>query len=117
MCSISIYSGNAPGTPSPPAAADFSTAAGPRYFPERPGALPVEKLVIGWCSLPDPGAPASSSGRWWGDGVKTRVEGQEEISYAQTITMGSKPQNIYLFQPNDSIKWTPAMFLSMNHCT
>lgn len=26
--------------------------------------------------------------------------------------MGSKPQNIYLFQLNDSIKWTPAMFLA-----
>lgn len=32
MCGISIYSGNAPGTPFPPAAADFSTAAGPRFF-------------------------------------------------------------------------------------
>lgn len=53
-----------------------------------------------------------SSGRRPGYGVKTRVEGQGEISYAQTITMGSKPQNIYLFQLNDSIKWTPAMFLA-----
>uniref|UniRef100_A0A8C6QYR8 Predicted gene 12689 n=1 Tax=Nannospalax galili TaxID=1026970 RepID=A0A8C6QYR8_NANGA len=58
----------------------------------RPGALPVDK--------------------WWGYRVKTRVEGRREISYAQTITMGSKPQNIYLFQLNDSIKWTPAMFLA-----
>lgn len=52
------------------------------------------------------------SGRRWGDGVKTGVEGQGEIGYAQTITVGSKPQNIYLFQPNGSIKWTPAMFLA-----
>lgn len=52
------------------------------------------------------------SGRWWGYRVKTRVEGQGEIGSAQTITMGSKPQNIYLFQLNDSIKWTPAMFLA-----
>lgn len=29
-----------------------------------------------------------------------------------TVTMGSKPQNIYLFQLNDFIKWTPAMFLA-----
>lgn len=62
--------------------------------------------------LPDLGALASSSGRWRGDGVKIRVEGQGEISYAQTITMGSKPQNIYLFRLNGSIKWTPAMFLA-----
>lgn len=62
--------------------------------------------------LPDLGALAYSSGRWWGDGVKIRVEGQGEISYAQTIAMGSKPQNIYLFQLNGSIKWTPAMFLA-----
>lgn len=60
----------------------------------------------------DLGALAYSSGRWWGDGVKTRVEGQGEISSAQTITMGSKPQNIYLFRLNGSIKWTPAMFLA-----
>lgn len=52
------------------------------------------------------------SGRRWGYGVKTRVEGRGEIGYAQTITMGSKPQNIYLFQLNDSIKWTPVMLLA-----
>lgn len=62
--------------------------------------------------LPDLDALAYSSGRWWGDGVKMRVEGQGEIGSAQTITMGSKPQNIYLFQLNGSIKWTPAMFLA-----
>lgn len=47
-----------------------------------------------------------------GYGIKTRVEDLGDICYAQTITMGSKPQNIYLFQLNDSIKWTPAMFLA-----
>lgn len=60
----------------------------------------------------DPSILLYVSGRLWGYGVKTRVEGQGEIGYAQTITMGSKPQNIYLFQLNDSIKWTPAMFLA-----
>lgn len=59
-----------------------------------------------------PGILLYGSGRLWGYGVKTGVEGRGEISYAQTITMGSKPQNIYLFQLNDSIKWTPAMFLA-----
>lgn len=59
-----------------------------------------------------PGLLLHGLGRWWGYGVKTRVEGRGEIGYAQTITMGSKPQNIYLFQLNDSIKWTPAMFLA-----
>lgn len=59
-----------------------------------------------------PGILFYGSGRQWGYGVKTRVEGRGEIGYAQAITMGSKPQNIYLFQLNDSIKWTPAMFLA-----
>lgn len=59
-----------------------------------------------------PGILLFGSGRRRGDGVATRVEGQGEIGYAQAITVGSKPQNIYLFQPNDSIKWTPAMFLA-----
>ena len=59
-----------------------------------------------------PGILLYGSGRWWGYGVKTRVEGRGKIGSAQTVTMGSKPQNIYLFQLNDSIKWTPAMFLA-----
>lgn len=47
-----------------------------------------------------------------GCGIKTRVEDLGAIRYAQTITIGAKPQNIYLFRLNDSIKWTPAMFLA-----
>lgn len=54
----------------------------------------------------------SDAGGSGGYGVKTRVEGRGERGSAQAITMGSKPQNIYLFQLNDSIKWTPAMFLA-----
>lgn len=114
MRGISIYSGNAPGMLSPRAAAAaaavFSTAAWPGIF----------RVVRGlgqWWSFSSDGASwpcalAYSSGRWRGDGVMIRVEGQGEISYAQTITMGSKPQNIYLFRLNGSIKWTPAMFLA-----
>lgn len=112
MCSISIYSGSAPGTPSPPAAADSSTAAGPGFFQRGLG-------LCQWRSLSSDGAPFPTlvlqPPVLGGGGVmesRTRVEGQGESSSAQTITMGSKPQNIYLFQPNDSIKWTPAMFLA-----
>ncbi|CAH6790558.1 Gm12689 [Phodopus roborovskii] len=100
MCGISIYSGNAPGTPSPHAAA-FAAVLTAGSLQRGPGLCQWGPLFI------------QCSGRWWGV-MEPRQgwKGQGEISYAQTITMGSKPQNIYLFQPNGSIKWTPAMFLA-----
>lgn len=105
----------ASGAPSPPAAAGFSVVARPRC-PARPAALPADKLFNArGAAAFGPGISLFGSGRRRrrrGDGVTTRVEGQGESGCAQTITVGSKPQNIYLFQPNDSIKWTPAMFLA-----
>lgn len=60
-------------------AADFSTAAWPRVFSEAWGSASGEAFHL--MVLPsDLGAPASSSGRRWGDGVKTRVEEARERS-------------------------------------
>uniref|UniRef100_A0A8C5P0I7 Predicted gene 12689 n=1 Tax=Jaculus jaculus TaxID=51337 RepID=A0A8C5P0I7_JACJA len=101
-CVASLFTtGNVPGTPSP-CAAEFSIAAGPEFSVKR-GALPVGRFAPALGLYP---TVLGVVGLWSQD----RVEDRGEISYAQTITMGSKPQNIYLFQLNDSIKWTPAMF-------
>ncbi|ERE83071.1 hypothetical protein H671_2g6985 [Cricetulus griseus] len=108
-----ITAGKLQETPSPRAAAvdAFITAARPGVCSKARGS--ANGAAFHRMVLPsDLGALAYSSRRWWGDGVKTRVEGQGEINCAQTITMGSKPQNIYLFRLNGSIKWTPAMFLA-----
>uniref|UniRef100_A0A8C2LGB9 Predicted gene 12689 n=1 Tax=Cricetulus griseus TaxID=10029 RepID=A0A8C2LGB9_CRIGR len=113
-CVASLFTaGKLQETPSPRAAAvdAFITAARPGVCSKARGS--ANGAAFHRMVLPsDLGALAYSSRRWWGDGVKTRVEGQGEINCAQTITMGSKPQNIYLFRLNGSIKWTPAMFLA-----